>query len=89
LFSAYSYAAPNGEEITIVPPGVAQVGCAVTAITGVAGEITVIVIGFDVAGEPVAQVAVEVITTVTTFPFVSDVVVNVLPVPTLVVPIFH
>jgi hypothetical protein len=31
----------------------------------------------DVAGEPVAQVAFEVITTVTICPFVNDVVVNV------------
>ena len=51
---------------------------------------TVVVIAFDVAGDPVAQVALEVITTVTASLFAKVVVVYVvLLVPTLVEPTFH
>ena len=53
-------------------------------------EFTVIVMEFDVTGFGLAQVAFDVITQVTTFPFASVVVVNVeLFVPTFVAPIFH
>jgi hypothetical protein len=52
--------------------------------------LTVIVSAFEVAGDPVAQARLDVITQVTTFPFVRAVVVYVsLFVPTLVVPTFH
>jgi hypothetical protein len=48
------------------------------------------VIAFDVAGEPVAQAALDVITQVTTSPFARVVEVKVaLLVPTLVAPTFH
>lgn len=57
--------------MVMIPPGVAHVGCAVTLATGVAGEMTVMVMPLDVAGEPVGQAALEVITTVTTLPFTS------------------
>ena len=51
---------------------------------------TVIVMVFDVAGEPVAQVAFDVITTVTVWPFVNVVVVYVgLLVPTFAPLTFH
>jgi hypothetical protein len=51
---------------------------------------TVIVTAFDVAGDPVAQVAVDVITQVTTSPLASVVEVKVaLFVPTFVAPTFH
>jgi hypothetical protein len=52
--------------VTEVPAQIAPDGtAAMLTLTG-RGELTVIVIGFDVAGLPVTQVAFEVITTVIT-----------------------
>ncbi len=61
--------------VTLVPAQIAPLGLA--AMLTLAGRFgfTVIVMLFDVAGEPVAQVAFDVITTVTIWPFVNVVVV--------------
>ena len=61
-------------KVTLVP---AQIVVAFAPILTLAGKLgfTVIVIPELVAGLPVAQVAFEVITTVTTWPFVNVVVV--------------
>jgi len=61
--------------VTLVPAQIVLPGLA--AMLTLAGRFgfTVIVMLFDVAGEPVAQVAFDVITTVTIWPFVNVVVV--------------
>jgi len=57
--------------VTLVPAQIVLPGLA--AMLTLAGRFgfTVIVMLFDVAGEPVAQVAFDVITTVTIWPFVN------------------
>ena len=75
---------------TFVPAHIAPVGfAAMLTLTGKSG-LTVIVIELDVAGEPVAQVAFEVITQLTILLFASDVeLYDVPPVPTFVPFTFH
>jgi len=63
--------------VTLVPAQMVLPGFAEIATLAGRFGFTVVVMEFDVAGEPVAQTALEVITTVTICPFVSVVVVNV------------
>ena len=76
--------------VTLVPAQIAPEGlAAIEALTGRLG-FTVIVIVFDVAGLPVAQVALDVNTQVTNCPFVKVVVENVgLLTPTFTPFTFH
>jgi hypothetical protein len=57
--------------VTLVP---AQIGLEEAAIATLTGKLgfTVMVIVLDMAGLPVAQVAFEVITQITVFPFASE-----------------
>ena len=58
--------------ITLVPAQISLPGlAAILTLTG-NEEFTVMVSGFDVAGLPVAQVALDVSTQVTTFPSASE-----------------
>lgn len=70
--------------VTLVPAQIELPGFA--AMLTLAGRFgfTVIVIAFDVAGDPAAQIAFDVITTVTICPFVNVAVVKVV----LLVPAF-
>jgi hypothetical protein len=76
--------------VTGVPSQIVFPGLAETLTLAGRLGFTVITIAFDVAGLPVAQVALEVITQVTLFPFVKTAFVYVaLFVPTFAAPIFH
>ena len=75
--------------VTLVPAHIAPVGTA--AMLTLAGKfvLTVIIIALDVAGEPVTQVAFDVITQVIISPFASDVLVYVeFVAPVIFVPLF-
>jgi len=75
--------------VTLVPEQM-LVAVALTATDGVTLVLTVIVTGVEVAVVGVAQVAVDVITQVTTSPFASAALVYVVPpVPTLAPLSFH
>jgi hypothetical protein len=77
--------------VTEVPAQIAPEGIdAILTLTGRFG-LTVITIAFDVAGLPVAQVAVEVISTVITLPFsrVVDVYVASVSPGIAIPPFFH
>jgi len=65
--------------VTLVPAQIVLLGAALEAMVTLAGRFgfTVIVIVFDVAGEPVAQVAFDVMTTFTISPLFNVVVVKV------------
>jgi hypothetical protein len=75
--------------VTLFPEHIAEDDAAIATLAAADG-LTVIVIAFEVAGEPVTHAPLAVITQVTTLPLVSVLVVNVgLFVPTFVVPTFH
>ena len=75
----------TGVPLQIIFPGLAEM----LTLAATFGFI-VITIAFDVAGLPVTQIALEVITQVILFPFVNAALVYVgLFVPTFVAPIFH
>ena len=59
-------------KVTLVPVQMAPDGFAVTLTLAGSNEFTVILIKLDVAGEPVAQVAFEVITHLTLSLFAND-----------------
>ena len=89
--TVHEYVAPLTSDVKVIVGAVllhivCDVGVAVTFGIG----FTVMVIIFDVAGEPVAHVAVEVISHVTKSLFVSvEVIYAVPPVPTLLLFSFH
>ena len=58
--------------VTLVPEQIALPGLADILTLAVTFELTVITMAFDVAGLPVTQIALEVITQVTLFAFVKD-----------------
>jgi hypothetical protein len=62
-------------KVTLVPAHIAPAGDAAMLTLAATLGFTVIVSAFDVAGDPVAHAAFEVITQVTTCPFVRAVVV--------------
>lgn len=59
-------------KLTLVPEHMAPLGIAAMLMLAVTGEVTAIVIEFEVAGEPVAQAKEEVIIQVMIFPFASE-----------------
>jgi hypothetical protein len=77
-------------KVTLVPEQIVLPGFADILTLAVTFVFTIIVIAFDVAGLPVTQFALDVITHVITFPFnKEEVVYVVLLVPTFVDPFFH
>jgi hypothetical protein len=77
-------------KVTLAPEHILADGEAAMLTLAATLGFTTIVTALDVAGEPVAQARLEVITHVTTFPLARVVEVYVaLFVPTLVVPTFH
>jgi hypothetical protein len=76
-------------KVTEVPAQMVVAEAAMLTLTGKFG-LTVMVMAFEVAGLPVAHVALEVSTQVTTFPFAKAALVYVLLfVPTAVAPTYH
>jgi hypothetical protein len=77
-------------KVTLAPGQILVEGEAAMLTLAASPGVTVIVTALDVAGEPVAQARLEVITHVTTSPLLRADEVNVaLFVPTFVVPTFH
>jgi hypothetical protein len=68
-------------KVTLVPGQIAPTGKAAMLTLAGNAEFTTIVTALEVAGDPVAQVAFEVITHVTTSLFARVELVNVAPVP--------
>ena len=80
----------TGEDVkfTLVPEQIVVAEAVMPMLTGRFG-FTVIVIGFDVAGLPVAQVSLEVMMQVTMFPSARLLLEYEVPVPTTVLFTFH
>jgi hypothetical protein len=78
------------ENVTLVPEQIAPDGTAAMLTPATPAGLTVITTAFDVAGLPVTQAAVDVITQVMLFPFANPASVYVaLLVPTLTPSFFH
>jgi hypothetical protein len=76
-------------KVTLVPGQIAPTGKAAMLTLAGSAELTTMVTALEVAGDPVAQVAFEVITHVTTSLFARVVEVKVAPVPEFTVLTFH
>lgn len=75
-------------KVTVVPEQIVVAVAAMLTVTGNTG-FTVMVTELEVAGLPVEQVALEVITQLTTCPLVRAALLNVAPVPDGVAPTYH